>query len=229
MDESIAAWAASPRPRVAARAARTRTGLLVLIACLGLHLVFFAWLYHATPQLERPPAMAAAPLQVHWIPSSDLPSPPPMPRKRRSAPPDPARRSPSRATDTPVSAPRSVSAPALAVPAPLPRPRRLGDQLGELDLLPPGEARYGRHDPMNPMRARLPSSDVRIVGNFTLRREITPADVVNAVGGFLFGGNYDPCPDIRGKLHQATVLAPDRYDDAQRRDLVERERRCRYR
>ena len=230
MDPQIAAWATMPR----ARAANAQPRLIPSLAwtvCLAVHLAFFAWLSGSGPQVDASRHVATVepasrPIEVQWIAAPDLPASPPMPRKRRalrSAPPDP---------DANVQRPSLPQAP-LEAPAAIATPRhrspRLVDELSELDLLPPGEARFGKHDPMRPMRARLPGSGERIVGNFTVHRETTPADIVNMVGGLLFGGNVDLCPEIVGKLQEATLLHPERYDDAQRRDLVERERRCRYR
>ncbi|MCI1711033.1 MAG: hypothetical protein LKM32_01700 [Chiayiivirga sp.] len=229
LDEALARWAGGRRsPQRAQRAAPAR--VIALAICLALHLGFFAWLAgeNSLPVKSRPDAAMAGPsipIQVRWIARPDATEPLPMPRKprrRRSAPPDAV-----------VTAARPAPIPAeIEVALPDAAPRRipsLSDQVRDLDLLPPGEARFGKHDPMRPMRARLPGSGERIVGNFTVHREITPADVVNGIGALLFGGKVDPCPDIEGKLREATLLHPERYDDAQRRDLVERERRCRYR
>jgi hypothetical protein len=230
IDEQLMAWAAMRRPRANPRSAWFESGLLVLVACLGLHLAFFTWLHRHAPRFERQPRVVPAPLQVHWIAAADRPSPVPMPRRSRaprSIPPV-ATRPPSLSPPAPsVMQSAEVATPSTASPAT--GSARLTDPLGELELLSPGESGFGPPDPLRPRRVRLPGSADRIVGRFDLRREITPRDVVNAVGGMLFGGNYNPCPDLRAKVHQATLLHPEQYDDAERRDLIERERRCRYR
>lgn len=144
-----------------------------------------------------------------------------MPPQRSRA----ASRSPSKPSGLESADIATRAAPTRTAP-----PKRLVDQLGEIDLLPPAEqARFDPPDVMRARQARLPGSADRIVGRFEPRREITPEDVVNAVAGMLFGGNYNPCPDLRAKVHHATLLHPEQYAGTERRDLVERERRCRYR
>ena len=203
----------------------TKTKALVLAACLVGHLAAFVWLHRYAPA-SAPVVSAPKITQVTWIEATPEPAPPPMPRRshpststhRISAPTlyEPRLMPPSVETRTEASAPVLEE-----------NHHRLTDQWETLDLIPEKATRW-RPDPMKPLAPRLPGSGEAIVQGFQLRRERSPADIVRFVGG-LFGGNYDPCPDIQGKLHDATVLRPDKYRDSERSALVERERRCRYR
>jgi hypothetical protein len=196
----------------------------VVALCVLLHAGFLALLCGKDDAMER--SEAARPLVVEFIGRRPPPAPPPpMPRLARAEatrahstaridPPPPAR---SRAEPVPVT----------DAAADLPTRRRLsyvpalaGSMRDENVLAPP--------DPMQPFGPRLPGSDVAIVEGISLRRQITPEDVVKAIGS-VFGGGYEPCPDLQAKVHDATISQPHRYSDAERRALIERERHCRYR
>ena len=59
-----------------------------------------------------------------------------------------------------------------------------------------------------------------------LRKQFAPEDVVKMIGR-LFGGNYDPCPDTRSRIHDITTRN-ERIDEDELRLLIDRERRrCR--
>lgn len=217
VDAGIAAWAEARRVRVEpSRSAHWQTtGAMGL--CLALHLAFFLWLYHDRPQVTAKVAASTPALVVRWIESRDIAAALPMPRKPRpvrSAAPDRIRTQP----DVTPSMPAHET-----VPTPNPTPR-LSDQIDDANLLSSDDGVRYRPDPMRPIAPRLPGSDRRITGNFNLRREISPKDMVAMVGRVF--GAYDSCRDVPGLMQDATLLKPQRYDDAQRRDLIERERRC---
>ena len=199
---------------------RVKTAVLGL--CLGLQFGFWLLLLRQT---EPMPMRAAAPERVLELVLIDTP-----PRPPEVGPPPAARR-----TRTPLRSLRAVridppsAAAVTAVPTTPPAPpgRSLSSQVSGLGASLGEVEEIGVLDPMRPRTARLPGRATAIVGGFHVRRERTPADVVRAIG-VIFGGNYDPCPDLVGKMHDATIANPDRYSDAERRDLVERERGCRY-
>ena len=204
-----------------------KANALVLSACLVGHVIVFAWLHRYSPA-SVPDTRSPRVMQVTLIEPAPEPPPPPMPRR-------PLAKARARAVSAPILRERPWRAPSGDVATIEPESRvpqlrqRLSDPLQAVDLFPENATRYARPDPMNPLSARLPGSNRVIVEGFHVRRERSVADVVNLVGGMLFGGNYDPCPDIQGKLHDATVLRPEKYRDSERSALVERERRCRYR
>lgn len=82
-------------------------------------------------------------------------------------------------------------------------------------------------DPTRRYPARVPGrAEPYTPEAIQLRDPLTPQKVVAFIGG-LFGGNYDPCPDTRSKLHDLTTR--NRPEDAEEiRQLIDRERRrCR--
>jgi hypothetical protein len=213
MDAELAAWAAARRPRADGPGART-PGALALALGLAGHLAFFTWLHQARPSLPPTQSKPEVALEVQWIPAAASRSALPMPHKpqrsRRAAVPAPR---PARAADDPEPTATAATA----------RPRLLDQIIGIGPASGPAQ-RFAAPDPLRPITPRLPGSEVRIVGDFKLRREFAPKDIVAVVGG-LFGA-YDTCRDVPGLVQDATLLNPQRYDDAERRALFDRERRC---
>lgn len=209
------------------RSRRTRAAVIGL--CLLLHLGFLMLLRSPGATLPQPQSLPERRLEITFIErvAPVVDAHPSMPRR-------PAR-----------LAARSLRA--VRIDPPLPRASTRDSTLDAIapeappstsDLLRPipafadgldDDSKLGIRDPLRPLKPRLPGSEVAIVNGLRLRREITPEDVVKGVGAFLLGGGYEPCPDLLGTMHDATIVNPSRYSDAERRDLVESERRCRYR
>lgn len=206
-------------------ASERRTKFAILALCLLLHLAFLALLRRQDEAVGR--VESAHPLLIEFIERRAAPSaPPPMPRARRF---EPARALRAVRIDPPVPVRSDTEREALIDIVPSsPRGRRLLDALPGFAHSLRDEVGIAPRNLLQPPRPRLPGSDIAIVPGIRLRHRITPEDVVKAVGS-VFGGNYDPCPDLMGKVHDATILQPGRYSDAERRALVERERHCRYR
>lgn len=217
----LAAWPAVAALLDAGATARARaTRAVVLAACLLLHLGLFALLASQDgPAIRTNPQR---PMEIVFIERSvSAPAPPPMPRAASFR----ASRSLRAVTIEPpaIPLPPADVAPDLVL---LPG-RSLMEQIPGVVASDPAGPPIGVRDPMRPIGPRLPGGGIARVEGIRLRHRITPEDVVRSVGA-LFGGNYDPCPDVMGKMHDATIVNPERYSHAERRDLMQSERRCRY-
>ncbi len=206
-------------------ARRARAALVGL--CLLLHLGFLILLRSSVPSFPQPAAERRLEITFieHTTAAED--APPAMPRRTARL----AVRS-LRAVriDPPVprASTRDSTLEAIAPDA----PPSASDLLQQIPAFADGlndDSSLGVRNPLRPIRPRLPGSEVAIVAGIKLRRQITPEDVVKGVGAFLFGGGYEACPDVLGTMHDATISNPARYTDAERRDLMESERRCRHR
>ena len=197
------------------------TRVTVLVFCLLLHAGFWWRLQQTDVPTRVGPSASAHRIELVLIPTQPAP-PPAIARETRRG------RVAARSLRTlRLDPPTTVSTmPEPESPEP-PVARSLSEQISGLGSTLGEIEGLGMRDPLHPRAARLPGRATPIVGGFHVRRERSIADVVAVVGG-LFGGNYDPCPDLKGKLHDATIAQPERYSDAERDALVKRELRCRY-
>lgn len=202
-----------------------RLKAIVVAICLLLHVGFYALLSREPAYAPR--RVAERPLEIVFIaPSRPVDdAPPAMPRKSKRLP---------------MRSLRAVHIDPPVAPAPdtdmtlnprlddvRPDTRDLLQQIPAYAEGLSDDSQLGVRDPMRPFKPRLPGSEVAIVEGLHVHRERTPEDVVKFVGS-LFGARAT-CPDILGKMHDATLANPERYSTAERRDLAESERRCRYR
>lgn len=197
----------------------------ILLACLLAHGVVLLWLLRPSP-VRSPQTSRTLVVEFVSIPAKPV-EPPPFPQ----APVRKAAEAPLKQKRPPTpSAPPDMPATPLSRPTP-PAPNldtaRLLDIAGlaarasvEADGIVP-------RDPTRRYPAKLPGRvEPYTPEAIQLRDPLTPQKVVAFVGG-LFGGNYDPCPDTRSKLHDLTTR--NRPEDAEEiRQLIDRERRrCR--
>jgi hypothetical protein len=164
------------------------------------------------------PAGEPEALQVEWIRreavSFPIPAMPEAPARTR------ATRVRSEAV-TRVPEPAADSSVEEAALAPDPAPTRpLSTQVGAFAREQNTASTFQRGPLDRPAQA-LPGRGEAFVEGFHVREEISPADVVGAVSGFLFGRIGATCEDLRRKMVSD-------ISDAERRKLINDERRlCR--
>lgn len=103
--------------------------------------------------------------------------------------------------------------------------------LDAADAVARASARNAMPAPRDPTRRRtaaLPGREESFTPEaYVLREDVSPEDVVNAIGGMLFGGRIDPCPDTRSKIRDLAARNDPRGEE-ELRVLIDRERRrCR--
>ncbi len=204
---------------------------VILAACIVGHIGLGFWLARAPLDLARDDVA----LQISFIPAPSeavqVLAPPPFP-----AAPQRASRNASRPRATPSAPPDRPATQAQSAPESLPadllQPRpstaRLLDAAQTAARAGIDTAMPAARDPTQRRAARVPGRvEAYTPEAYVLRREISPEDVVNAIGGLLFGGNIDPCPDTRSKIHDLVARNDPRSED-ELRVLIDRERRrCR--
>jgi hypothetical protein len=186
---------------------------------LGVHALILLWLLAGDRQSL--PAAAREALLVEWIALASVEAPiPPMPiapartadARVRSAAVTPAR-SPQPTLE--VEEATAIDTPPAAGPA-----RPLSAQLGAFVREGNPAAQYER-GPLDRPAQVLPGREEAFVEGFHVREEPSPADVVGAVSGFLFGRIGATCADLRRKMVSD-------ISDAERRKLINDERKlCR--
>ncbi len=201
----------------------------ILAACILGHLALGFWLtreWHDSRQDDTA-------LEISFIPAASEPAqaipPPPFPvAPPRPAPPPATQRpraTPSAPPDRPVARPES-SPPDLLQPRP--STARLLEAAEAAARANAGAAMPTPRDPTRRRATALPGREEPFTPEaYVLRKEISPEDVVNAIGGLLFGGQIDPCPDTRSKIRDL-VARNDPGSEDELRVLIDRERRrCR--
>lgn len=216
--------APSPPPRTRLRrpapAWLQRPASAVGIA-LGVHALMLLWLLAGDRQ--RLPAAEDTPLQIVWIrrPAETLPVPP-MPQAPTRTERDTRVR--SAAVDLAAEPPPANAVDELAASAdealdrPLPA-RPLSAQIGAFVREGAPAAQYER-GPLDRPGQALPGRDEAFVEGLHVRAELSPQDMVQAVGRF-FGAGGATCADLRRKMVSD-------ISEAERRKLIDDERRlCR--
>jgi hypothetical protein len=199
----------------------------VLAACILGHLALGGWLAHEPHEVERDDTA----LEVRFIPAA--------PERTQATPPPafpvaPLRPVPARAAQRPratPSAPPDRPVDRAALPDPLQQPlstARLLDAAEAAARAGIGSAMPAPRDPTRRRAAKLPGREQPYTPEaYVLRKEISPEDVVNAIGSILFGGRGDPCPDTRSRIGDLLARNDPRGED-ELRVLIDRERRlCR--
>ncbi|MCX7561969.1 hypothetical protein OS176_00180 [Xanthomonadaceae bacterium XH05] len=209
-----------------------RTQAAVLAACILGHLALGLW-------LAREPHHAGdaddSALEIHFIPATPAQSPtvpvpafpvaPSRPAPARTA--QHPRPTPSAPPDRPVSRIATPEIPANLLRQP-PSTARLLDAAEAAARAGLANAMPTPRDPTKRHAATVPGREQPFTPEaYVLRKEISPADVVNAVGSLLFGGRIDQCPDTRSKIRDLVARNDPRGED-ELRVLIDRERRlCR--
>ena len=203
----------------------------VLAACILGHLALGFWLVHERPDAHHDDVA----LEIRFIPRASEPvqmiAPPPFPAApQRPAPSRVTSQSQPRATlsappDRPVQ--RAESPPSDWL-QPRPSTARLLDAASAAARASVGTAMPTPRDPTQRHAPRLAGREESYTPKaYVLRKEITPEAVVNAIGGMLFGGQIDPCPDTQSKIRDLVARNDSRSED-ELRVLIDRERRrCR--
>lgn len=201
----------------------------ILAACLFGHVLVGIWLVR-----ERPvPGSDDVRLEISFIPRASAPTvviPPPLfpTVPQRPTRPQPATR-PRAMLSAPPDGPaqRIQSLPAELLHAP-PSTARLLDAAEAAARVDVGTAMPAPRDPTRRYAPRLAGREEPYTPEaYVLRKEVTPEDVVNAIGGMLFGGQVDPCPDTRSRINDLVARNDPRGED-ELRVLIDRERRrCR--
>lgn len=188
---------------------------------LGVHALMLLWLL--TGDQQRLPVAEDTPLQVEWIRRAAEPPPvPPMPQAPRRTERDARVR--SAAVDRAVEPPPANAVDELAArtdeaPEAPPTARPLSAQLGAFAREGAAATQYER-GPLDRPGQALPGRGEAFADGFHVRAELSPQDMVNAVGRF-FGAGGATCADLRRKMVSD-------ISDAERRALIDDERRlCR--
>lgn len=207
-----------------------RVQAAILAACTLGHLALGLWLMRDM----RGGSHTEAALQVSFIPATpalDMATPtPPFPVAPQRATTSPVaarpRATPSAPPDRPM-APTTSPPPADLLRQP-PSTARLLDAAEAAARAGTGNAMPAPRDPTQRRAVALPGREESFTPEaYVLRKEISPEDVVNAIGGLLFGGQVDPCPDTRSKIRDL-VARSDAGSQEELRILIDRERRrCR--
>ena len=201
---------------------------VILIACILAHLALGIWLAQAWRDTHHDDIA----LEISFIPAVSEPAP------ALPVPPFPV--APSR--PAPIQAmPRRQATPSLppdppAQPADAALPEVLQPRPSTARLLEAAEAAARANfdsampAPRDPTRRYAPAlagrAEPYTPNAIVLRKQFAPEDVVKMIGR-LFGGNYDPCPDTRSRIHDITTRN-ERIDEDELRLLIDRERRrCR--
>lgn len=196
---------------------RDRPNLAAILITAALHAGLLALLLRTTASTDAPAQpVPAQRTEVVFLPPAEMSDPqvtppwPAMPQRARRVEPGP----------TSVPAPDAATEAAATRSDPAPSPRRL-------DLrLPPAlrgdRERLAPRDPMRYVAPRLAGREEAYVEGIVMRPSATPAEWVAMIGGMFFGGNRDPCIDIRSLIASAE-------SEVELRDLYDRERRYRCR
>jgi hypothetical protein len=190
------------------------TPLIAVVATLLLHAGLLA-LLRQTPQIAAPlatsPSAPAERLRVILLESAQA--------EAEIGPPRPSRRQPK---TRPLRAPQGFDVLSDDIEVDT---LSIGTDRGMVLSLPPSLRELPELAPRNPMmapRAGMLERQEAFVEGITLRQEITPELVVNAIGAMFFGGGGDPCIDIRSRLASARG-----HDERMALIHRERARRCR--
>lgn len=200
----------------------------VLAACVLLHVAGLVWLLRPDPVVR----VGSERLEVVFIERAAAPPFPQAPVRQERTPAASVvpRSVPSRSRDVATTPRPTPSAP----PDPPADSRPALDSGRLLDLArmaaraEAGVAQGARRDPTRRSPAQLPGrAEPYTPEAIRLHDPVSPQRIVAMVGGMLFGGAYDPCPDTRSKLADL-VARNDRSDDEELQRLIDRERRrCR--
>lgn len=185
------------------------------------------WLLHAWPARSVRPSAIGETIQVVFLAAPQRPPPPSPtpPRTQRPATPDPA----AQARPTPPASASIADQPAAPAADDAPRvdTTRIFHTLDAVLREQAGQVSTPRRDPTRRYAARLPGRDRPYTPTaITLRRQITPEDVVKAIG-VVFGADHDPCPSTESRLRDL-VARNELVGEAELHTLIDQERRlCR--